>query len=60
MDWDEARPRSKAVIGENLATLSLAELEQRVADLEREITRVKDEIAKKRVHEAAASSLFKS
>ena len=60
MDWDEARPQPKAAIGENLATLSLAELAQRVADLESEMTRVKDEIAKKRAHEAAASSLFKS
>ena len=60
MDWDEARPRPKAAIGENLTTLSLGELEQRVTDLEREITRVKEEISKKRAHEAAASSFFKS
>ena len=60
MDWDDARPRPKTAIGDNLGTLSLGELEQRIAGLEQEISRVKDEIKKKRAHEAAASSLFKS
>ena len=60
MDWDDARPRPKTAIGDNLGTLSLSELEQRVAEFEHEISRIKDEIKKKRAHEAAASSLFKS
>lgn len=61
MDWDEIAPQpvKGAVIGENLSTLSLAELEARIVDLEREIERVKVELDAKRRHEAAASSLFK-
>ena len=43
MDWDEvrAKPKPGAAIGENLETLSVAELEARIAELEREIARVK-------------------
>lgn len=62
MDWDEARPKPGAEIkvGELLDQLSLAELEARIAAHRAEITRIEDEIAKKRAHEAAASSVFKS
>ncbi|MEQ1716404.1 MAG: DUF1192 domain-containing protein [Hyphomicrobium sp.] len=60
MDWDEARLKPKAEIGEALATLSVGELEARIAALEAEMARVKAELAKKRAHEAAASALFKS
>jgi uncharacterized small protein (DUF1192 family) len=61
MDWDEARPPpSKAAsIGDNLETLSVAELESRIAALAAEIERVRAELAKKRAHDAAASALFK-
>lgn len=61
MDWDEVKPKPKvgAAIGENLETLSVAELEARVLELEREIARVKTELEKKRRHEDAASALFK-
>ena len=61
MDWDELRPKPKpgAAIGENLETLSVAELEARILELEREIVRVKAELKKKRRHEDAASALFK-
>ncbi len=61
MDWDEVRPKPKpgAAIGENLETLSVAELEARIGELEREITRVKTELETKRRHEDAASALFK-
>lgn len=61
MDWDDVRPEPKkgAVIGDNLDTLSVAELEARISDLEREIARVKAELEKKRRHEDAASALFK-
>jgi len=61
MDWDDQRPApSKAIgIGDNLETLSVGELEQRIAALTAEIDRVKAELAKKRAHEAAASALFK-
>jgi uncharacterized small protein (DUF1192 family) len=62
MDWDEIRPPKPAtgtVIGENLSTLSVAELEARIAELEREIVRVRAELDAKRRHEDAASALFK-
>lgn len=61
MDWDEARPAPSKVVtvGEDLSTLSVAELEQRVATLDAEIVRVKTEIAAKRAHESAAAALFK-
>ena len=61
MDWDDVRPKPKvaAAIGENLETLSVAELEARIVDLEREIARVKTELEAKRRHEDAASALFK-
>ena len=62
MDWDDVRPRSRypaRSIGENLETLSVAELEARIAELEREIARVKTELETKRRHEDAASALFK-
>jgi len=62
MDWDEVRPvtrTSVVTIGEDLSTLSVGELEARVAALEAEILRVKTEIAAKRAHESAAAQLFK-
>ena len=61
MDWDEIRTPKPAGsnVGENLETLSLAELEARIAALTAEIERVSAELAKKRAHEAAASSIFK-
>lgn len=49
-----------AQIGESLATLSVAELQARIAMLEAEIVRVGEELDKKRRHEAAAAALFKS
>ena len=44
MDWDEvrAKPKPGAAIGENLETLSVAELEARIAELEREIARAQN------------------
>jgi uncharacterized small protein (DUF1192 family) len=61
MDWDDVRPEPKpgAAIGEKLETLSVGELETRIAEFEREIARVKTELDKKRRHEDAASALFK-
>ena len=61
MDWDEVRqaPGKAVVLGEDLRTHSIAELEARIAALEAEIARVANEIAGKRRHEAAASALFK-
>lgn len=62
MDWDDVRPKAATglSVGENLETLSVSELEARIGVLQAEIERVKGELDKKRVHEAAASALFKS
>ncbi len=62
MDWDELRPPKPVkgvLLGENLETLSVAELEDRIAALETEILRVCQELTKKRAHDAAAAALFK-
>lgn len=62
MDWDEAQAKGKpdVTVGENLSRLSIAELEARVTALEAEIARTRTEIAAKKAHSAAASSIFKS
>jgi uncharacterized small protein (DUF1192 family) len=62
MEWDEPkRPATRDItVGEPLATLSIAELEARVAALTGEIARVETEIAAKKAHEAAAAAIFKS
>jgi uncharacterized small protein (DUF1192 family) len=63
MDVDDLMPAKKpngVMIGENLSTLSVAELAQRIKDLGAEIERVQLELEKKRKHEDAARSLFKS
>jgi uncharacterized small protein (DUF1192 family) len=62
MDWEDVRPTPKpvAAVGDNLATLSVGELEDRIRAFECEIERVRAELAKKRAHEAAAAALFKS
>ena len=62
MDWDDVtpkKPKVAAAIGENLSTLSVAELEARIAAFEQEIGRVKTELETKRRHEEAANALFK-
>ena len=76
MDWDELKPKPpKAVtVGEDLKTLSVAELEARIvtftAEIEpvgikvfgedlAEIERVRAELQAKKAHEAAAAALFK-
>jgi uncharacterized small protein (DUF1192 family) len=62
MDWDEIvpkKPKTNAAVGDSLATLSVAELEARIADFAGEIERVRVELEAKRKHEAAASALFK-
>lgn len=61
MDWDEVRPKlPPAAAGDNLATLSVGELEARIGIFEAEIDRIRQELARKRAHEAAAAALFKS
>lgn len=62
MDWDDVAPKPKvsAAVGDNLATLSVAELEARIVAFEAEIERNRAELKKKRDHEAAAAAFFKS
>lgn len=62
MDWseDEKKPAPGPAIGENLETLSVAELDARLAMLEAEMKRVAQERDRKRTHEQAAAKLFKS
>jgi uncharacterized small protein (DUF1192 family) len=62
MDWDEPkRPAAKDItVGDNLATLSIAELDARITALANEIARVEKEIAAKKAHEAAAAAVFKT
>jgi uncharacterized small protein (DUF1192 family) len=63
MDLDDLLPQKKPsgiVVGDSLETLSVAELEKRIKDLEGEIVRVRAEADRKKRHEEAARSLFKS
>lgn len=61
MDWDEAKQKMAkgAQVGENLDTLSIADLEARITAFEAEIERVRAEITRKKAHEAAAANIFK-
>jgi uncharacterized small protein (DUF1192 family) len=47
------------VIGEDLATLSLAELDERIALLKAEIVRLEESIVAKRASQNAAAAFFK-
>lgn len=63
MDWDDdrpkaARPPTAITTGEPLGSLSVAELEARIAALTQEIERVREEMRAKQAHEAAAAALF--
>ncbi len=62
MDFDDVKPEPKSgpSIGEDLSTLSVAELEQRIASLNKEIDRVKAELETKKGRQAAADNLFKN
>lgn len=62
MDWEDVQPRKTASgsIGENLENFSVAELEARLAELEAEITRVRNERDRKKGLSAAAAEVFKS
>jgi uncharacterized small protein (DUF1192 family) len=59
MDLEDLPKKPKAmVIGENLDAISVAELEQRINDLDSEIARIRAEIAKKQAGRAAADAFF--
>jgi uncharacterized small protein (DUF1192 family) len=61
MDWDDLEPKPKKVVtvGEDLRTLSVSELQERIGELQQEIERVKGELGAKKAHEAAAAQIFK-
>lgn len=61
MDWDDLAPKPKKAVtlGEDLRTLSVAELTERIAALREEIARVEGELGAKKAHEAAAAAIFK-
>jgi uncharacterized small protein (DUF1192 family) len=58
---DDDRPKKKIVheIGQELALLSVRELEERIVVLEEEIARLKADIARKGASKAAADLFFK-
>jgi uncharacterized small protein (DUF1192 family) len=62
MDLDDIRPTKKPeiTIGEDLALLSVAELEHRVHLLESEIVRIREAIAGKRSSKDAADAFFRN
>jgi uncharacterized small protein (DUF1192 family) len=61
MDWDDLKPKAPKgiTLGENLESLSVAELDARIVSLEQEIERVRRELAAKKAHEATAAAIFK-
>lgn len=60
-DFGASRKSSKAqhLIGEPLATISIAELEERITILHAEIHRLQAAIVEKRASREAAASIFK-
>jgi uncharacterized small protein (DUF1192 family) len=61
MDTEEDRPKKRLdiVIGEDLAMMSVEELNRRIQTLEQEIQRYRTSIAEKRKSRSAANSVFK-
>ncbi len=59
-DEDEVQPKSEDVIGQNLDTWSVGDLEDLILRLQAEIRRVEQERNRKRGDRSAAESLFKA
>jgi uncharacterized small protein (DUF1192 family) len=59
MDEDGAVKPARVSIGEDLSLLSVDELEQRIADCEIEIERIKAELSAKKSSLAAAEAFFR-
>ena len=59
-DEDRKKLASELVIGEDLATISVDELEERITLLQAEISRIKAEIVSKQATRASAENFFKS
>lgn len=56
---DDLDPKTKRLKPRSLDKLSIDDLQNYIADLKTEITRVEDDIAKKEAHKNAISNLFK-
>ena len=59
-DEDRKKPATELVIGEDLASISVDELEERITLLEAEISRIQAEIVSKQATKASAENFFKS
>lgn len=59
MDPEDLEPRKAKPKPKNLDPLSIDELNDYIAELEAEIARVKQDIAKKSAHLSAAAAFFK-
>ena len=59
MDWDEPERKTAIEVGEDLSSLSVEELQQRITTLEREIERVRAEIKTKERRHSAAEDIFR-
>lgn len=57
---DDLDPRTKKPARKNLEPMSIDELEHYIRSMQEEIERVRGEIAKKKAHQQAAASIFKS
>ena len=60
MDLDDLEPRDKKPEPKNLDVMSIEALEECIAELEAEITRVRQAIAAKKEARTGADSVFKS
>ncbi len=61
MDEDILKPKKPGpAVGDDLSELSVKELEERVAEFEAEILRVKADIAGKQSSKAVAAAFFKT
>lgn len=58
-DEEPKKIRRAHEIGQDLVTLSVADLEERIAQMRQEITRLEAEIEAKSVTRSAADALFK-
>jgi uncharacterized small protein (DUF1192 family) len=59
---EDDKPKKKLAheVGQDLAALSISELEERIALLKSEIKRLEESIAAKKASEAIASTFFKT
>ena len=59
-DLEPRRKRQEIVLGEDLATLSIEELGERISACESEIAKIRNAIDEKQRSEATASTFFRS